>query len=411
VVNWSLLLLGTAAAAVAAASVVVTIAIRRKNLHYWLGAYLREFTRTRPKPTGTTHIVLCIADHFEPAWNHAPIAVQCERVATWVTNLPKLALRHRDADGHPLQYTFFYPIEEYAPEHLNELAGLRRLGIADVEVHLHHDNDTSAALRRTILDYTEMLHDRHGLLRRNPATNLVEYAFIHGNWALDNSLPDGSYCGVNDEITVLRETGCYADLTFPSAPSPTQPATINSVYYAVDDPHCPKSHETGTPAAVDRDADGLLLIQGPLTLNWKSRSRGLFPRIENGELTPDNPPTPQRADLWIRQHIHVAGRPEWVFVKLHTHGAEERHSAMLFGSSLDDTLTYLEKTYNDGARYQLHYVTARELYNIVKAAEAGRTGNPHCYRTGINDAPARMTEAEDNSTLSATLQAHLITTR
>jgi len=42
--------------------------------------------------------------------------------------------------------------------------------------------------------------------------------------------------------------------------------------------------------------------------------------------------------------------------------------------------SYLEKAYNDGIRYRLHYVTAREVYNIVKAAEDGMTGDPHQYR-------------------------------
>jgi len=40
----------------------------------------------------------------------------------------------------------------------------------------------------------------------------------------------------------------------------------------------------------------------------------------------------------------------------------------------------LERRYNDGVRYALHYVTARETYNIIKAAEAGKTGNPGEYR-------------------------------
>jgi len=28
----------------------------------------------------------------------------------------------------------------------------------------------------------------------------------------------------------------------------------------------------------------------------------------------------------------------------------------------------------------LHYMTARETYNVIKAAEAGRSGNPEDYR-------------------------------
>ncbi len=41
---------------------------------------------------------------------------------------------------------------------------------------------------------------------------------------------------------------------------------------------------------------------------------------------------------------------------------------------------HLERVYNDGSNYVLHYVTAREMYNIIKAAEAGRSGNPREYR-------------------------------
>ena len=50
----------------------------------------------------------------------------------------------------------------------------------------------------------------------------VVFGFIHGNWALDNSRPDGKYCGLNNEITLLRDLGCYADFTMPSGASPTR---------------------------------------------------------------------------------------------------------------------------------------------------------------------------------------------
>jgi hypothetical protein len=36
--------------------------------------------------------------------------------------------------------------------------------------------------------------------------------------------------------------------------------------------------------------------------------------------------------------------------------------------------------FNDGRRYRLHYVTAREMYNIAKAAESGKSGNAGGYR-------------------------------
>ena len=40
---------------------------------------------------------------------------------------------------------------------------------------------------------------------------------------------------------------------------------------------------------------------------------------------------------------------------------------------------YLEARYNDGVNYILHYVTAREAYNVARAAAAGATGEPPQY--------------------------------
>ena len=68
-------------------------------------------------------------------------------------------------------------------------------------------------------------------------------------------------------LDVLRETGCYADFTFPSAGSRTQPRKINSIYYAIDDPDRPRSHDRGIDVGTaPPPANGLILIQGPLLL-------------------------------------------------------------------------------------------------------------------------------------------------
>jgi len=343
----------------------------------WVVAYLwRGLRRPGRGGTGPTHIFLAVCDHYEPAWAGADARTAAARVDAWCERYPALARAHRDADGRPPQHTFFFPAEQYRPEHLERLAGLCRAGFGDVEIHLHHGPDTSADVRRMLEQFRDRLHRDHGLLRVDPRTGLPTYGFIHGDWALDNSRAP-EMCGVNDELIVLRETGCYADFTQPAAPTDAQTRKVNSIYYATDDPARPRSHDRGRDAAVGRAPCGdLLLIQGPLALNFRSRKWGLLPRIENGELSGDNPPTPRRADLWIRQHIHVRGRPEWIFVKLHTHGAQERNMGALLDGAWDRTLQYLERTYNDGRRYCLHYVTARQMYEAVKAAEAGHEWSP-----------------------------------
>jgi hypothetical protein len=121
-----------------------------------------------------------------------------------------------------------------------------------------------------------------------------------------------------------------------------------------------------------------MIVPGPLTFNWASRKWGLLPRIENGEIQGSNPPTRHRVRQWVETHIHVKGRPEWVFVKVSCHGAEERSRDALLGEAADTMYDELESRYCKG-RYRLHYVTAREMYNVIKAAEAGQTGDPSQY--------------------------------
>jgi hypothetical protein len=55
----------------------------------------------------------------------------------------------------------------------------------------------------------------------------------------------------------------------------------------------------------------------------------------------------------------------------------------LFDGAWGRTLEYLEKQYNDGRRYRLHYVTARQMYEAVKAAEAGQEWQPPAPPEGV----------------------------
>lgn len=369
-----------------AAALVLWGMLRARNMQIWIGSYLR---RKPPRVTDRpVHVMFCFVDHFEPGWRGAGIETQRSRVDRWCRDYRALASRHRDADGRPPQHSFFYPEEEYAPEHLDKLAELCADGYGEIEVHLHHDNDTEANFRKTMAGFCEVLHVRHGALSRDPESGELRFGFIHGNWCLDNSRPDGRWCGINNELVLLRELGCYADFTLPSAPSDTQTTTINSIYYATDDPDRPKSHDTGAPMRVGGTPQGdLLLVQGPLSLNWSDRRFGIVPRIENADVRGGQPPTRQRVDAWVRTGVHVLGRPDWVFVKIHTHGTQEADMDTLLGPPTDAMHAYLEAAYNDGRRFVLHYVSAREAYNIAKAAEAGHDGNPHGYRDFLLPAP------------------------
>jgi hypothetical protein len=353
--------------------------IDRRGVRRWGVGYVRDrLSYERPSSSQPVRIDVCVADHFEPNHRRPGLDEQRRRVTAWVRRYPFVARRHRDSRGRPAVRTFFFPIEEYRPEHLDALAILCSDGFGDVEVHLHHDDDTRDGLRRTLLEYTSMLHARHGLLRRDATSGQIEYAFIHGNWALDNSHPDGSYCGVDDELTVLAETGCYVDMTLPSAPSPTQTRIVNSIYYARGRRGRAKSHDEGEPLTVGGapptgGATPLMCIQGPLGPNVLARKMGIVPRLETGELSPDNRVDPvARVHTWLAHAPAVRGAPNHRFLKLHAHGTQpggERYFLEL-GGGFDQMLTTLE---DECARrsYELRYVTAREMYEAVRALERG----------------------------------------
>lgn len=373
-----------------------------KAIDRWLPGYIGSVLSRPRTGTGTRHLLFCLCDHFEPFRGGVDAAAGRRLVQDWVQAYPSSVESFRDSDGNPPRHTFFYPQEEYDAATLDILADFCGRGYGEVEIHLHHRHDTADGLRQKLESFRDLLRDRHGLLGTD-AAGRIRYGFIHGNWALCNSRPDGDWCGVNEELGVLARTGCYADFTFPSAPSPTQPRMVNAIYRARDVPGRPRGADRGErmtaragggDATLDgRDSDsgprgdgasvagpGLPVITGPLALNWSRRKWGILPRLENAELSGANPPTPDRLRIWARQAIHVVGRPDWVFVKVHTHGCVPANRRLLFGPAMQSAHRELRARFGDGRKWQLHYVTAREMFNLARAAENGASGAPGPWR-------------------------------
>lgn len=355
--------------------------LRKKNLHTWLPDYARHFVRRAraPQPDGPRHLLFALCDHYEPLWGHAPDDVGRARVDAWSARYPALD-EFRDSDGRPPRHGWFFPGEEYRPYFLDRLAQLARRGFGEVEFHLHHDGDIAATLAPRIEQHLATFAE-HGHLSRN-RTGGYQWAFIHGNWSLANSRPDRRWCGVDDELPLLHRLGCYVDLTFPSAPDPCQPDKVNQIYWPIGDLTKRRCFERGERARVGAHYDDrLLMITGPLGFARK----GLGLRLENGALTGDDPPTAARVASWIDQGIHISGRPEWTFVKVHTHGAVESTADSLLGAGGRALHTALQEHMRNG--WRLHYVTAREMYNVARAAMAGERGDPSAFFDYIVPAP------------------------
>ncbi|MGF1581026.1 MAG: hypothetical protein ACFCD0_16805 [Gemmataceae bacterium] len=350
--------------------------LRSRGMHRCFVSYLKQSSRRRiPSSDEPVHVLICFADHYEPKYRNPLPEIALQRVRTWVDRYPKQFREFRDSDDKPPRYTFFYPSEEYDPEYLDLLRGLCQEGFGEVEIHLHHDQDTPDSFRTNLLRFKAALVERHGLLSHDRVTGEVMYGFIHGNWVLCNWHKNGLNCGVNEEITILRETGCYADLTMPTAPGIPQGPIINSIYYARDIPGQARSHEKGVLANGHAPEDGLLMIQGPLVLDWKTRKFGVLPKLENGCVQTSQVADVSRLPSWLKAGVQVPTRPDWFFVKLHMHGAPEDSHEALLGEPMVRFHQDLAALAKANSNFHFHYVTAREMYNLVKAAEAGWTGS------------------------------------
>jgi hypothetical protein len=340
-----------------------------RKYYIWLPGYVSWWLH-QEKPAGApVHVLFFFVDHFEPGEN----AAMMER---WVNEYPKIAARHRDSGGRVWQHTWFYPGEQPVERNMTALGKLVAGGYGETELHLHHFNDTEQSARQRFQQAIAWFQT-FGFLKS--AGGATHFGFIHGNWSLDNSRGN-AYCGNNRELRMLRELGCFADYTFSSIFVESQPSSVNNIFEATDDDG-PKSYDRGVALRVGvQPAGDLAIFQGPLLLVPTLRPAKLFLEVENAEIHPAVPVTPRRVDAWMRANIHVEGRPEWRFVKIHTHGASAKEDAdEILGAEMDQALTYLEKAYNDGAHYVLHYVTAREAFNVARAAVDGKQGDPRQY--------------------------------
>jgi hypothetical protein len=333
-----------------------------RNAQIWAPGYLKHSVRriTTDRSTPLKRIWVAIADHYEPMCGRASLKSAQSRVELWRSAWPVISRRCRpDAAGNRPKYTFFYPEEEYHPTLVGPLAEMVHTGTCDVEIHLHHDGEGRENFINRIVTFCKVLHDEHGLLRKHKGK--LTFGFVHGNWALDNSRPDGRWCGLTGEIKILADLGCYADFTMPSGDSPTQARVINTIYWCTGNTDRPKSYDDGVAVTRGGGIEGdLLMIPGPFGIRWRDRA---LPRLETGELAGYDLATPYRVKRWVDLSPRVGAD---AFIKLYTHGAQERNSSALLNDGLATAFDLLV----DEAKHrkcELYFVSAWQMYLAIDA--------------------------------------------
>lgn len=342
----------------------------RWNAFGWAPRYLLEGPSRETVPDHEKHLIFVMVDHYEPGTK--PEAPEWNR--QWCEKFRILSDKYRDDFGNRFRYTWFYPYDHHVDEVVRDLSCMALDGYGEIEFHWHigmegeHDMTCDNFSEKT--GEAVKWFQQFGAMITEEEHPRSAFAYIAGVWDLDASQTPRSH-GLTNQLDVLRENGCYADFTFSTLGASSQPYKINSLYYVVDDPDKPKSYDTGTDAEVGKPVDGKLMIfEGPLTIDWNGY-------MEYGAIETDPRFHPDRIPKWLKANIHVKGRPEWVFVKVFSHGAQA--SKVVLDHDMEDMLKEL-KDYTSSRGIKLHFMSTREAYNVVKAAEAGKTGNPEDYR-------------------------------
>jgi hypothetical protein len=320
---------------------------------------------------GLKHVVFMIANHFEPGIGKEATGP----VDRWC----KLAIRTgrslRDHDGTLFRHTYFFPAEQYDYASIEKLATLRREGLGEVEIHLHHgvqQPDNAVNTERLLETFRDTLAFKHGFLSRDNSNPSPQYAFVHGNSALANSA-GGRNCGVDSEMQLLAQTGCYADFTLPSAPDQSQVPKINAIYQCGNSLEKARPHRSGPDLKVGDKPSLPLIINGPLVFDWTRRVRGLpIPRVDDGALARNYPLRMGRFSRWQSAHIGVQGRPEWIFIKLYCHAFFEHDQEAMIGDEMRRFMTDVLELGETTGNFKVHFASAREVFNMIIAATEGK---------------------------------------
>ena len=345
-----------------------------------------ELMRRGGNSSSQKHLIFVIANHFEPSWRDKglwDLDTQRRRLDQWLAMARAIGNAVRDCDGTPFRHTNFYPAEQYHSSLLERLAALQSEGFGEVEIHLHHGveaPDNAANLKRSLETFRDLLAEEHQCLSRSEGQGTPMYAFVHGNLALGNSA-GGKYCGVDSEMQILAETGCYADFTLPSAPDRSQVPRLNAIYECGHPLSEQRPHRSGPNLRVGHKPVLPLLFTGPLVFDWRRRVHGLpVPRLDGGVLAANYPADLDRLHRWANAAISVRGRPTWIFVKLFCHGFFDADQDAVIGEMgrrfWGEAMEYAERT----GEFKIHFASAREVFNIAMAAVDGLQGEPGLYR-------------------------------
>jgi hypothetical protein len=289
-----------------------------------------------------------------------------------LNSLDSVRLIHSDNFSSIPKLTLACPVLDWADSSVNEIAHICAQGLGEVELLFRAREFDQGSISSCLVTASEklLLNARHSPGARTSRFCILWDASIFGDSRLTS--PSAAL------VELLRDIGCLVDLSHPDNGCTFQPKPLNSIYTVAHYPPVPRPYNCPSYVAANELPSGYLyVVDGPLDVVWNPRNGELLPRVVTGRIEAGDCPTHNDVSSWCDAGIHVTGRPGWIFVKLILETGANSQDVI---ESLDCVFSACGSLFGNGSDSGVIFATAREMYNIVRAAEAGKNGSAAEYR-------------------------------
>jgi hypothetical protein len=167
---------------------------------YWFPSYLQQQIFNKNSRDKIEHLMFVVVDHYEPGFDH-DAAIQANE--EWLEEYAKAIKGKSDSYGNRFVYNWFYPFDQKNDQVLLRLQSEVEQGTGEIEFHWHKPCLTKEEYQQQLGEAVNWFNQAGAFKAKDDAENAAlnskpRFAFIAGNWDLDNGR--GTGCGVNNEI-------------------------------------------------------------------------------------------------------------------------------------------------------------------------------------------------------------------
>jgi hypothetical protein len=192
----------------------------------------------------------------------------------------------------------------------NDFYKSRKVEVGNEHVYDFIKNKSTKKMDSARFEFTIKLYKE--LFKRYGGIEKTKWTFVHGCWALNGSDPE--ICKISDELVILKNNGCVADLSLPAGRSHCD-STIYDIPTIINP--CDEIMCYNNPKNILKSWDGKSVNQGVLV--WASGNKGSIYSMDfYGKSTSSLIDPKKRVVRWLKNSPVINNT---LYIKTHAHSA------------------------------------------------------------------------------------------